>query len=364
MARYPHVRYRLAFTSSTSGEFVGIGVVDRKLLWGRSWNICAFPACQQNLTLNLEDPESQILAESGAVIGEEAHIRSGQAKGPRYDEDYPTDKIDSYANLILLCPTHHTIIDKDGGRGFSVTDLEGMRSDHESAMQQSATVEDESYRQLTERMVAAVAVWEEMVGLDDWDSLTWGLNHPVPRLTTELTDNLFRCGRWLLAKDWPDRFPRTKEAFTRFSEILGVTLELVSQHFEPVAGRDSVEMERAYKRIGWDPSLYGELIAEYRLHSIVSRFCAIELTRSANWVLSAVRSELDPLYRFHEGTILMRDGDGIIQNQVVRIEYNGREWGQGFPELTLEGIKTTVLACAKDSGISSEDVNPYALFDL
>ncbi|MFS0885513.1 NACHT domain-containing protein [Aeromicrobium sp. 179-A 4D2 NHS] len=65
------------------------------------------------------------------LIGEEAHIRSGRVNGPRHDPDYPESQIDSYENLILLCGTHHTVVDKQDGRAFSVAELEQMKARHE-----------------------------------------------------------------------------------------------------------------------------------------------------------------------------------------------------------------------------------------
>ncbi|MDP7707519.1 hypothetical protein [Mycobacterium sp. TY815] len=65
------------------------------------------------------------------VVGEEAHIRSGRPNGPRYDPDYPRADIDKYENLMLLCPTHHTMIDAHNGDAHSVESLLKMKLLHE-----------------------------------------------------------------------------------------------------------------------------------------------------------------------------------------------------------------------------------------
>lgn len=146
---YPHQR-RLASTT------MSISVLARKLLWGRSGYRCAFTGCGQALMVNLGDAESGILAESGAILGEEARIRSGRGAGPRYDRDYPREQIDSYANLILLCPTHHTLVDKDGGPSFPVEQLEAMRREHEERVSRPETPADSAAKALEERLVASV----------------------------------------------------------------------------------------------------------------------------------------------------------------------------------------------------------------
>jgi len=106
---------------------IGYRVV--RTLWTRARNQCAFPSCPQTLT---EDAVDATTGEAFVtVVGEQAHIRSSKSGGPRHDPSYPKDKLDGYENLILLCPTHHKMIDDENGAGHSVEDLEKMRRDHE-----------------------------------------------------------------------------------------------------------------------------------------------------------------------------------------------------------------------------------------
>ena len=102
---------------------MGIAIRDRKVLWARAHNQCAYPACLQEL---IETPE---IGNGSTVLGEEAHIRAQSPGGARYDPEYA--EVDSYENLLLLCPTHHTLIDKDGGSRFTVAWLLEIKSDHE-----------------------------------------------------------------------------------------------------------------------------------------------------------------------------------------------------------------------------------------
>ncbi|MCC5578219.1 HNH endonuclease [Microtetraspora sp. AC03309] len=108
---------------------MSISPKDRKVLWTRACNICAFPGCRQELTI--DDADASTGAELVTVVAQEAHIRSARPKGPRHDPAYPKDKLDTYDNLILLCPTHHTMIDANNGAGYKVDALIKMRSDHE-----------------------------------------------------------------------------------------------------------------------------------------------------------------------------------------------------------------------------------------
>jgi hypothetical protein len=75
-----------------------------KLLWARSGGICAFPACEQELVFGKETP---------IVLGEEAHVIARSPDGPRGHIPISEEERHTYQNLILLCPTHHTLVDKD-----------------------------------------------------------------------------------------------------------------------------------------------------------------------------------------------------------------------------------------------------------
>jgi len=50
-----------------------------------------------------------------SIIGDECHIVSAVAGGPRYDPDFLHESADRYANLLLLCKVHHKLIDGDLG---------------------------------------------------------------------------------------------------------------------------------------------------------------------------------------------------------------------------------------------------------
>ena len=108
---------------------MAISVKTRKLLWGRAHNVCSFATCWQGLTA--DEVDARTGEELPTVVGEEAHIRSGRPDGPRYDPDYPQADIDDYQNLMLLCPTHHTLIDANDGAAHPVEILIQMKRRHE-----------------------------------------------------------------------------------------------------------------------------------------------------------------------------------------------------------------------------------------
>ncbi|MGW9549640.1 HNH endonuclease signature motif containing protein [Citricoccus zhacaiensis] len=342
---------------------MAIGVVERKLLWGRANDECAYPDCSQELTVNLDDPESRVLGNAGAVIGEEAHIRSGSVDGPRYEAKFPRDEIDTYRNLILLCPTHHTLVDKDCGRGYSIEDLEQMRVHHEAAMRATRSTADETSRRISERVAASVKVWEDKMLLEDWQSLTFGLNYTVPLLRDKFRSAMLETSEWLLAKDWPAEFPAVREAFGRFREALNAITTHVLETFDR-DGDQRWELEREYKRIGWDPELYEELAAKFQLECAITWCLTIELTKAGNLVVRAVRKEIEPFYRFDEGVLLARDGDGIITMQIVRLEYEDHEWGEKLPAIDLKQWRAIIQAEAEERRARPDAISPYEMVSI
>lgn len=95
---------------------------DVKLLWGRSGNRCAI--CRIELSLDAERSSASF------PLGEQAHIVAREPKGPRGQSSLRPEERNSYHNLILLCPTHHTIIDK-AEVDYTVDKLHNIKARHE-----------------------------------------------------------------------------------------------------------------------------------------------------------------------------------------------------------------------------------------
>jgi hypothetical protein len=117
---------------------MGIKDKDRKLLWSRAHNRCAYPQCRQLLTADLTD--STTGKSYVQVVGQEAHIRSPRPDGPRYDPKYPKPKLDTYENLVLFCPTHHGRVDGEGGRSIDAKSLVRIKQQHEQGENQSVRI--------------------------------------------------------------------------------------------------------------------------------------------------------------------------------------------------------------------------------
>ena len=104
---------------------MAISEQDIKRLWGKAAGICSHPDCNTDCLpfLDLDDP---------TIVGEMAHVIAKKESGPR---GRPGGGDDTYANLILLCPTHHTLVDKAPEGTFPAEMLLKWKSDHEQAIQ-------------------------------------------------------------------------------------------------------------------------------------------------------------------------------------------------------------------------------------
>ncbi|MER7573217.1 hypothetical protein [Streptomyces sp. NPDC126514] len=213
---------------------MAINVVARKLLWGRAGNQCAMPDCFQSLTIDLAQEESEILAAAGAVIGEEAHIRSSRPDGPRYDPAYPAEKLDTYENLLLLCPTHHAIVDKNGGSQLPISSLESLKQQHEKRVVQSIGPDGSQRQMLEERMTALVALWEKKIDLENWATTSGQLNMPVPVMTHDRYSMLHSASIWLFAEKWPSVLPEIVQAFRNLDTALGDLTAHMGKVMEPL----------------------------------------------------------------------------------------------------------------------------------
>jgi len=78
----------------------------KRKLWAASGGFCAKPDCHTDLFPFFDNGEI-------TNIDELAHIIGQKSNGPRGNNILQLSKRDEFDNIILLCPTCHTIIDKN-----------------------------------------------------------------------------------------------------------------------------------------------------------------------------------------------------------------------------------------------------------
>jgi hypothetical protein len=100
-----------------------------KLLWSNAAGRCSFSLCDERLTV------AEAAGYAPYTLGEMAHIKGNKPGSNRYDVNQTDKERDSYENLILLCPTHHTLIDKaENEERYTVEILHEMKVEHETTV--------------------------------------------------------------------------------------------------------------------------------------------------------------------------------------------------------------------------------------
>ncbi len=101
-----------------------------KILFGSSGNQCAHPECINNVI----EPATE--KSDAAVIAQICHIYAFSTNGPRGKAGLTNEELNSPENLILLCPNHHTVVDKQH-ETYPVELLKQWKREHEAKVREN-----------------------------------------------------------------------------------------------------------------------------------------------------------------------------------------------------------------------------------
>ncbi|CAN7287784.1 HNH endonuclease [Devosia sp. LjRoot3] len=107
-----------------------------KILWAAAGGRCSFEGCKERLCYH-EAAEA-----APYLLGEMAHICGEKPGASRHNAEQTDVQRDHYQNLMLLCPTHHTLIDREENEAvFTVEILHSMKAAHEAAVMRRLDVD-------------------------------------------------------------------------------------------------------------------------------------------------------------------------------------------------------------------------------
>jgi len=98
----------------------------KRRLWSSSGGFCQNPSCRAELFRFVGPGKATSLEQF-------AHVIAQKPSGPRGDESLPVSQRDEFDNLIMLCPTCHTIVDKNQVE-FTVQLLLQWKAEHEETI--------------------------------------------------------------------------------------------------------------------------------------------------------------------------------------------------------------------------------------
>ncbi|MEM8810006.1 MAG: HNH endonuclease [Cyanobacteria bacterium P01_G01_bin.38] len=271
---------------------------DIKLLWGRAASRCAFPDCRLQLTQDSATTSNSI------PIGEQAHIVAKEPSGPRGNSLLTPGERDSYANLILLCPTHHTIIDKNL-EDYPVEKLHALKTEHELWVQQTLSQAwdlNQQARDLIYTDLIDSAV--EYCHLYQWEKWTFGPLEPTPKWPYKLPEDFLEFRKKVFRAD----FPSTLRELERSMQTLTILLDKAAKTFQKHCkiedngnGNLFYDGVQFYKIPEWDTGVYEKLAHEFNEWVKECHQLIIDSTKAANWLREVVRRDINPMFFASEG---------------------------------------------------------------
>ena len=222
---------------------------DIKLLWGRSANRCAI--CRIVLT------QDKNTTTSSYTLGEQAHIIGEKEDAARGKSTMPLEEKNSYHNLILLCPNHHTEIDNNED-DWPIEKLHQTKSKHELWVTETLS-ETIDHVKLAKQIIvsgivdAAVTLCE----LDEWQNWTSFALSPEPRWAKERPDKVFQFRQRSLAAIWPKEYEDLKKATITFSVLLNQAALTFMEH--SYLKDDMYWPDKFYKADRYNPNYHRDL---------------------------------------------------------------------------------------------------------
>lgn len=257
---------------------------DIKLLWGKAASRCAFPNCRLPLTQDCENSSSSI------TIGEQAHIVAEKENGSRGNSLLTDKERNSYDNLILLCPTHHTIIDKNP-KDFPVEKLHAFKTEHElwvlQTLSQSWDLNQQARDIIYTSLIDAVV---EYCHLSQWQQWTSRPLEPIPRLDYDLAADFFKFHLKVFRTDFPSTLIELERSIKTLDILLHRTAEVFRNNAEIKEYNDG--------KFYYDGHRFQDFDVCYQL--------VIDATKAANWFRAVVRRDINPMFFAEEGEFIAR----------------------------------------------------------
>lgn len=254
-------------------------------------------------------------------FGEQAHIVAEEEGGPRGKSPLTAAQRNSYPNLILLCPTHHTKIDKAPDE-YPVELLHQIKAEHELWFEKARVTAADKAKQANDYIYAQlVDSAAKLCMFEEWESWTsWPLStHPCWKRAWIESVGEFR--RLTLRANWPGANLELERALNALALNLSLAVKVFSQHCHQDED-EWVREIRFYKR-GEDTDRYGSLLEQYERWIDEQNELVTDATKCANWVAEVVRRDINPMFFAFPGKFVITYGPDINMRYVTRVaEYS------------------------------------------
>ncbi|OYT94111.1 MAG: hypothetical protein CFE43_00510 [Burkholderiales bacterium PBB3] len=270
---------------------------DVKILWGRSGNRCAI--CKTPLTQEATSPTASF------TLGEQAHIVGDKENAARGKSLLTSEERDSYHNLILLCPNHHTEIDKNEV-GWPVDKLHQVKSVHELWVTETLSETIDHVRLAQQTAISAVVdTAVELCDLENWQSWTSHALSPSQRWREDMPSALFNFRKRVNATIWPPEFDELSRAAISLSVLLHCASDEFMKHSDSLG--NYYVADRFYRRPANNTDYDADLVEfeawQDRCYDLVR-----QATKAANWFADVVRRDVNPMFFAAKGRFFIEEG--------------------------------------------------------
>lgn len=194
---------------------------DIKLLWDRAANRCSFTDCRIKLSQDMK------ITSASFPIGEQAHIVGKEESSARNNSILSPEERDSYHNLVLLCPNHHKLIDKNVDE-YPIEKLHMIKSQHEfwvestlsEANNKTARASDIIYAHLIDLAV-------EGCSLDNRENWISALSRSSYRLRIEIYDKAIEFTIKIYKAVFPGKLIELESAMKLFASTMNLMLNFI-----------------------------------------------------------------------------------------------------------------------------------------
>lgn len=178
---------KLADPQNVPQQIRRISAATKREAFRRSGNQCAFPGC-----------EASLLSPNGAIVGEFCNIESLSSGGPRYNAQSTAQERLGLDNLLVLCPTHHRLIDAMPDL-YTIGWLRQIREGYETALDETRSEQAPLVPRLEP---AALRTFKEAISF--WEKNSTNQDE-------EFWQNFFNTNPFVLAQAFPDSLLKLKD---------------------------------------------------------------------------------------------------------------------------------------------------------
>ena len=280
---------------------------DIKLLWGRSGNRCAI--CKEKTELS----QDKKLSSEKYPLGEQAHIVGEKESAARGKSNLSEQERDGYSNRILLCPNHHTEIDRDE-QYYSVERLHLIKQEHELWVQGRLSQHTDTKKQAEELVYSALldaAVADCF--FTDWNMWTAGASGSLAQWPEQVIDGVAKFNDRICRAAWPGSRPELERALKTLALTLSRAKDKFLLHADCGRTQRGVFDTVPFYKLQWhEQAVYDRLLAKYEEWWAECSFWIVMATKAANWVSDVVRRDINPLFFALEGRFTHeRNFDGV-----------------------------------------------------